>query len=126
MLGSTTFHLTLHPVNLTRRAARVMSKLVNLSTVPTKYHNFADIFSKAKAETLVLHCLYNLQIKLEDGEKLSVGTIYSLSTTKKEALKEFISENLNTRFIQLTFSLYRASVFFVEKKDGSLCLCVDF
>jgi len=99
MLGSTTFHLTLHSINLTRRAARVMSKLVKLSTVPTKYHKFADIISKTKAETLVLHCLYNLQIKLEDGEKLPVGTIYSLSTTKKETLKEFISENLNTGFI---------------------------
>jgi len=76
-----------------------MNNLVNLSTVPIKYHKFADIFSKAKAETLVLHHLYNLQIKLEDEEKLPIRTIYLLSTTEKEALKEIISKNLNTRFI---------------------------
>ena len=76
-----------------------MNKPVDLSTIPTEYYKFADIFNKAKAEILVLHCLYNLQIKLEDGEKLSVRIIYSLLTIKQEALKKFISKNLNTRFI---------------------------
>ena len=76
-----------------------MNEPVNLSTVPTKYYKFADILNKAKAEILALYCLYNLQIKLEDREKLPIRTIYLLLTTKKEAFKEFISENLKTRFI---------------------------
>jgi len=76
-----------------------MNDLVNLSTVPIKYHKFADIFGKARAETLALHHLYNLQIKLEDEEKPSIRTIYLLSTTEQEALKKIISKNLNTRFI---------------------------
>ena len=76
-----------------------MNNLVNLSTIPIKYHKFTNIFNKAKAEILVLHYLYNPQIKLEDGEKLPIRTIYLLSTTEQEALKEIISKNLNTRFI---------------------------
>jgi len=47
-------------VNCTWQAARIMNDLVNLSTVPIKYHKFADIFGKARAETLALHHLYNL------------------------------------------------------------------
>ena len=53
-------------------------------------------------------------------------TIYSLSTSKQEALKEFIEENLNMGFIQPTSSLHSVLVLFVKKKDSSLCLCVDF
>ena len=99
MSGLTTFYLTLYLTNLAGRVARIMNSPVNLSTVPTEYHEFTDIFSKAKAEILALHHLYNLQIKLKDREKLPIKTIYSLSTTEQEALKKFISENFSTRFI---------------------------
>ena len=57
-----------------------MNEPVNLFTVPTKYYKFANIFSKE--EPLELHYLYNLQIKSKDGEKLPVGIIYLLPTTK--------------------------------------------
>jgi len=55
-----------------------------------------------------------------------VGPIYSLSASEQEALKEFIEENLNTDFIRPTSSLHGVLVLFVKKKDGLLCLCVDF
>ena len=66
MSESTTFYLILYSTNFTRRAARIMNDLVNLSAISTEYHKFVDIFNKVKAETLALHHLYNLQIKLED------------------------------------------------------------
>ena len=103
-----------------------MNDPVNLSTVLTKYHKFADIFSKTKVETLVLYCPYDLQIKLKNREKLYIEIIYLLLTTKQEAFKKFISENLNTEFIYPTFSSYETLVLFVKKKDSSLCLYVDF
>ena len=37
----------------------------NLSGVPQEYHDFADIFSKAKATTLAPHHKYDLCIDLE-------------------------------------------------------------
>jgi len=98
MLESITFYLTLCSADLAGKTVRIMYDLVNLSTVSTEY-KFADIFSKVKAETLALYYLYNLQIKLEDEEKLFVETIYLLSTTEQNAFKEFISKNLNTGFI---------------------------
>ena len=46
--------------NLIRRVAKITNDPVNLSTIPAKYHKFANVFSKAKTETLTLHHLYNL------------------------------------------------------------------
>ena len=98
----------------------------NLSNVPSEYYEFADIFSKTKAEVLTPHWPYDLKINLEEGAQPLVGPIYSLSASKQEALKEFIEKNLNTGFIWPTSSLHGAPVLFVKKKDGLLCLCVNF
>jgi len=125
MSGSTIFYLILYSTDLARRLARITNNLVDLFTILTEYYKFTNIFSKVKVETLASYYPYNLQIKLENRKRLPIRTIYLLSVTEQEALKEFISENLNTRFIYPTFSPYRVLVFFI-KKDSSLCLNVDF
>lgn len=107
MLELTIFYLILYSINFTKRSTRILNDLVDLSAILTKYHKFGNISSKTKAKTLVLHHLYNLQIKLENKEKLPIKIMYSLSTTKQETLKEFISKNLNTKFIYPTSFLYR-------------------
>ena len=38
----------------------ITSDLANLSNIPSKYHKFIDVFSKAKVETLALYYLYDL------------------------------------------------------------------
>ena len=103
-----------------------LTETSDLSNVPSKYHKFADIFSKTKAEVLPPHYPYNLKINLEEGAQPPVGPIYSLSASEQEALKEFIEKNLNTGFIRPTSSPHGVPVLFVKKKDGSLCFCVDF
>jgi len=96
MIGFMTFCLALHSIDLTRKEVKITNDLVDLFTVPPKYHEFTNIFSKAKVEILVLHYFYNLQIKLENGGKLLIRTIYLLSAAEQEVLKEFIYENFNT------------------------------
>ena len=54
----------------------------NLSGVPQEYHDFADIFSKAKATMLAPHHEYDLCIDLEKGTSPLLGTVYSLSQTE--------------------------------------------
>ena len=66
MIDTTTFYLILYSTDLVKKVARITSNSVNLSTVPFKYHEFTDILSKAKIETLASHHSYNLQIKLEN------------------------------------------------------------
>ena len=57
-----------------------------LKNVPKEYHEFADVFSKSRADTLALHRPYDLKINLEDGQSPPPGLIYSLSTTELSAL----------------------------------------
>ena len=103
-----------------------ISEKIDLSSIPEEYHEYTDVFSKSKAETLALHCPYDLQIDLEKDFYPSVGTIYFLSKFEQEALKKFIDKNLTNGFVCSTSSSHGVLVLFVKKKDGSFWLCVDF
>ncbi|KAJ3560359.1 hypothetical protein NP233_g10892 [Leucocoprinus birnbaumii] len=121
--GSVNFRLNL---SSSSASARVSKETIDLSSIPDEYHEFADVFSKSRADSLAPHRPYDLKINLEDGSQPPVGTIYSLSPSELEALREFIDEHLSIGFIRPTSSPHGAPVLFVKKKDGSLRLCVDF
>jgi len=123
--GSHNFELCLHSLDIQANSAK-LAEAPDLSNVPSEYHKFADIFSKTKAEVLPLHHPYDLKINLEEDTQPPVGSIYSLLASEQEALKESIEENLNTDFIRPISSPHGAPVLFIKKKDGLLCLCVDF
>ncbi|MBW0581130.1 hypothetical protein O181_120845, partial [Austropuccinia psidii MF-1] len=55
-----------------------------------------------------------------------IGVIYSLSNQESETLRAYISENVEKGFIRQSSSSTGAPVLFVKKKDGGLCLCVDY
>jgi len=97
-----------------------------MSGVPKEYHEYADVFSKERADTLPDHCPYDLKIDLEDGAEPPLGRMYSLSQTEVQALHEFLDENLRIGFIRPSKAGHGAPILFVKKKDGSLRLCVDF
>jgi len=97
-----------------------------MGTVPKDYHDFVDVFSKSKAGKLAGHRPYDLKITLDKGTSPPFSPIYSLSQEKLAALRKFIDENLATGFIRPSHSSHGAPVLFIQKKDGSLQLCVDF
>jgi len=99
---------------------------VDLSWIPEEYHEFADVFSKAKADMLAPHRPYDLKINLEEGSTPPFGPIYSMSPSELQSLREFLDEHLNIGFIRPSHSAYGAPILFIRKKDGSLQLCVDF
>ena len=74
----------------------MVSDMPNLSAVPTQYHDFTDVFSKLKADSLLPHCPYDLKIPLEEGSQPPLGPIYSLSPSELEALCTYLDENLVT------------------------------
>jgi len=76
-----------------------LAETPDLSNIPSEYHEFANVFSKTKAETLSPHHPYDLKINLKESAQPPVGPIYSLSVSEQEALKEFIEENLTMGFI---------------------------
>ena len=96
--GSHNFELYLHSSDIQANSTK-LAEAPDISNVPSKYYEFANMFSKTKAEVFTSHHSYNLKINLEEGAQPLVGPIYSLLVSEQEALKKFIEENLNTGFI---------------------------
>ncbi|MBW0576824.1 hypothetical protein O181_116539 [Austropuccinia psidii MF-1] len=93
--------------------------------VPSVYHQYLNLFSKVKAEKFPPHRTCDHHIELE-GSLPPVGLIYSLSNQESYTLRDYISENVEKGLICPSSSSTREPVLFVRKKDGGLCLCVDY
>lgn len=65
-------------------------------------------------------------IPLEPGHKPPVRPIYRLSPLEFEELKKQIKELLALGFIEPSKSPYAAPVLFVQKKDGTLRMVIDY
>ena len=96
-----TFRLDLASPELSGRAVSIPETYnpVDLLDVPKDYHDIADVFSKAKADGLAPHQLYDLKITLEDGKEPPQSLIYLFSTSELKTLWEFLDEHLNISFI---------------------------
>ena len=62
--GTQCFPLNLAMANVSACSAKVSSDPVDLQDVLKEYHDFADVFSKAKADTLPPHRPYDLRMNL--------------------------------------------------------------
>ena len=94
--------------------------------VPAEYHEFLPLFKKAIANVLPPHRPYNHKITLKEGFSPPVGPLYSLSSHKLQALREWLDENLSKGLICTSSSLAVALILFVKKSDGLLRLYVDY
>jgi hypothetical protein len=56
----------------------------DLKDVPEVYHEFADVFSRKKADTLPPHRDCDLKINIDEGAKVPAGPIYPLSEFEVE------------------------------------------
>ena len=59
---------------------------IDLTDVPPEYHEFSDVFDKARASTLALHQPYDLKLDLGEGTSPPFGPIYSLSQSELKSL----------------------------------------
>ena len=94
--------------------------------IPKKYQEYVDVFDKVKASVLPNHRSYDCPIDLQPGKEQQWGSIYNLSLTELEILQAYIEENLAHGFIRHSKSPTGAPIFFVETKDGSLRLVMDY
>lgn len=72
------------------------------------------------------HIEQQTAIELVPGAKLPKPRMYSITPKELEELRKYKDRNLARGFIQPSRSHMAAPVLFWEKKDGGLCLCVDF
>ncbi|KAI0991102.1 hypothetical protein K3495_g17085, partial [Podosphaera aphanis] len=97
-------------------------------TIPPEYADFADVFSKAESDKLPPHRAYDHKIELEgQGERsLKYSPLYKMSLDELEAVKKYITENLDKGFIEPSHAPFAAPILFVRKPNGGLRLCVDY
>uniref|UniRef100_A0A8C7X215 ribonuclease H n=1 Tax=Oryzias sinensis TaxID=183150 RepID=A0A8C7X215_9TELE len=101
-------------------------KDVDLTNVPSCYHDLRSVFSKSKASVLPPHRPYDCSIELLNGAPLPKGKLYNLSGPEKNAMENYVQEALSLGHIRPSSSPVGAGFFFVEKKDKSLRPCIDF
>ena len=89
-----TFHIHLSDISVSTNSISISKEAPDLSNVPEEYHDFADVFSKTKAEKLVPHWPYNLKINFEEGTSLPIVPMYPLSQSKLEVLRNFLDDHL--------------------------------
>ena len=87
--GSKAYQLNLASMDKLARGTSTSSpKLMDSikQHVPEVYHDFADVFSKTRTNTLAPHRPYDLKINLEEGTLPPLGPIYSLSVSELQSL----------------------------------------
>ena len=120
--GSVQSSMQLHTQESDLCSAFTTTETTDLSRVPLEYHNFADVFSKSKADMLAPHCEHDLKINLEDSASPPLKATCSLSFFKFSYLYEFLDKSLSMGFIHPS-STHATLALFVYKKDSSLYLC---
>jgi len=101
-----------------------------LEQVPTCYHDYLDVFSKAESDTLPpFRPKVDHKIELLPGsspEDLGYTGLWKLSAEELEAARRYITENLQKGFIEPSGAPWAAPILFALKGDGSLRFCVDY
>ncbi len=90
------------------------------------YHDFLNVFDREKTTQLLSHRSYDHKIELEDENQSSRSRLYLMSSHKLQKIKKYLEENLKKKFIILSKASFASSILFVEKKNDSLCFCVNY
>ena len=107
--------------------AQVTLLMSKKTGIPTKYSDFSNVFSLDSAVELLEHTRINDHfINLLDNKQPPYSLIYSLGPVELETLKIYIETNLASGFIRSFKSLASTPILFIQKKDSSLRLCVNY
>ena len=92
--GMQTFHIHLSDISVSANSASLSKEALDPSNIPKEYHDFANVFSKAKVEKLAPHWPYDLKINLEEGTSLPIVPMYPLSQSELKVLHNFLDDHL--------------------------------
>ncbi len=92
----------------------------------SEYHDYLDVFDRTMIDQLSSHRFYDYKIELIDEKTLSRSRLYQMLNYKLQKIKKYLIKHLNKEFIFSSFASYVSLILFIEKKDDSLCFCVDY
>jgi len=93
---------------------------------PKPYWEFRDIFAKESFDEVPGQKEWKHTIVLVPNTRMFSTKVYPLAPVEQKQLYNFLKENLKSRYICLSKLPMASSVFFIKKKDGSLCLIQDY
>ncbi|KAK3514020.1 hypothetical protein QTP70_001281 [Hemibagrus guttatus] len=96
------------------------------TSIPQEYHELHEVFSKEKATQLPSNHPWDCAIDLLPNVMLPKCRVYPLSLPESKAMEDYIEDALAAGNIRLTTSPVAAGFFFVKKKHGGLCPCIDY
>lgn len=99
---------------------------LDANRIPPELEKYRDVFDHERAGTLPRTKLSDHVIELEEGKTPPYGPIYPLSRTELKELWAYLVDNIKKKRIRPSKSPAGALILFVLKKDGGLCLCVDY
>lgn len=112
-----------HSTRLAAEANQAKPKKMFEEMIPEEYRKYSKVFSEQKSERLPDHKPTDHAIDLKpDAPKTLRSKVYPMPVNEQEALKEFVTDNLQKGYIQPSKSPMASPVFFIKKKDGKLRL----
>ena len=107
--------------------AQISSLDIQEVTISSEYADYTNVFLPDSEAELPEHTGINdYPIDLIDDKQPLYGPIYSLRPMKLETLKTYIKTNLANGFIRPSKSPAGDPILFIQKKNSSLWLCVDY
>jgi hypothetical protein len=107
---------------------KVLIPQVELSEegIPKAYQAYEDIFSETETYNLSDTVKTTHAINLQNENKFPYDSIYKLSESELEVLRNYLAENMEKGWIKKLIFPAGVPILFVKKPDGSLRLYVDY
>jgi hypothetical protein len=112
--------------NLQNNSSQSSPPALTKDVVPGEYHEYLHIFEAREDQGLPPHRHHDHHIPLLEGKTLPFEPIRALDENRLRALREYLETNLEWGWIRESTSPAGTPIHFVQKKDGSLRLCVDY
>ncbi len=118
--------LIMYMLNITdvEKSPDVILAVADPFSILEEYSDLGEVFFEGAANTLPAYG--NQDLLLETSGTSLFGLLYNLSQTELVVLRNYISDNLAKKFIQLSTSSAGTPVFFIKKRDGTLRLCLNY
>src|SRR5882672_9308320 len=93
---------------------------------PKPSQEVKDVFAKESFNELLDQKKWDHAIELIPDAQTFSTKVYPLALVEQKQLDEFLDENLKSQNIHLSKLPMASPIFFIKKKDGSLCLIQDY
>ena len=94
--------------------------------VPKKFLKWRKVFGKIESKRMPTRKVWDHAIDLKEMFKPKKRRIYLLSKNEREEVQNFVNNQLRKEYIRPSKSSQMLLVFFVDKKDGSKRMVIDY